>query len=867
MKGRAIPRVALACAALAMWFEICRPTLTLFAADGGTEFILCAPEDRIAAVAGRHALTIVRPVDDHGHNVYLVRGGPDLAIGATTSDFPLDSAATTTATDTLLRDVRSDPDVEHFDLNGAATISETHPGALLNESTVAILDSLTNPTTTSYFGATVWSQYVNQPAMGVIRLPEAQQLATGAGVIVAIIDTGIDPHHALLSGSIVPGYDFTRDVAGTPSEWADLDESTVAILDKAAATVLDPSSSPVMLNESTVAILDSATASSVDVTQLPAAFGHGTMTAGLVHLVAPGALIMPLKAFKADGTSNTFDIERAIYYAVDHGAKVINMSFSMAASSAELTHAIDYAGAHGVICLASAGNSGRSAVIFPAAFRNVIGIASTTLTDDRSTFTNYGDHLVRLAAPGEGLITVYPGQRYASVSGTSFSTALVAGGAVLLAQLEPTMDQRLAGRYFDDGAVKRAGAELGDGRIDLFATLRTHTSQTTSIGTTRPPADTVPPTVRLTSPAPDAVVGGIVPLVATATDDVGVVGVQFVVDGSAAGAESTQPPYQLNWNTVTVPNGVHSLAAIARDAAGNTQTAFSVNVTVANDTTAPTVTLTSPQPGIVTGTITLAANASDDVGVASVQFAVDGIDLGAPRTAAPYATSWNSSTIPNGVHALTATARDGAGNQQSVSVSVVVANDTTAPTVALTSPSASDSVTGSISIAADASDDVGVVGVQFAIDGVNLGAEIATEPYERTWNSTTVPNGVHTVTATARDAAGNQRSVSVTVSVGNDTTAPTVGIAGPSDGATVSGIVAVDADASDDVAVVAVQFLLDGVAVGAEVTAAPYELSWDTTTVPDGAHTLTATARDAAGNQQTATTVSVTVSNNPSEQR
>ena len=92
-------------------------------------------------------------------------------------------------------------------------------------------------------------------------------------------------------------------------------------------------------------------------------------------------------------------------------------------TSAELTHAIDYASMHGVICLASAGNAGRHAVVFPGGYRNVMAIGSTTTSDQRSTFSNYGDHLVTFAAPGEKLITLYPGRRYAAVSGTSFSNA------------------------------------------------------------------------------------------------------------------------------------------------------------------------------------------------------------------------------------------------------------------------------------------------------------------------------------------------------------------------------------------------------------------------------------------------------------
>jgi hypothetical protein len=158
---------------------------------------------------------------------------------------------------------------------------------------------------------------------------------------------------------------------------------------------------------------------------------------------------------------------------------------------------------------------------------------------------------------------------------------------------------------------------------------------------------------------------------------------------------------------------------------------------------------------------------------------------------------------------------------------------------------------------------VGVVGVQFALDGVNLGTEVNVAPYATAWNSVTVPNGAHVLTATARDAAGNRQSASVSVTVANDTTPPTVSVTGPLDGASVSGAVTIAADATDDVAVAGVQFMLDGVNIGAEVTAAPYALPWNTATVPNGVHVLTAIARDAAGNQRTARNVNVTVSNIP----
>ena len=151
-----------------------------------------------------------------------------------------------------------------------------------------------------------------------------------------------------------PGFDFTRDAAGVPSEWGDLSESTAAILEQTPPGSLRS----VIINQSTAAILEQSTAAILEGSgaDVPVAFGHGTMVAGLVHLVAPTARIMPLKAFRADGSSTLADILRAIYFAADNGARVINMSFSLREASDELIRALNYATSRGVICIASVGN-------------------------------------------------------------------------------------------------------------------------------------------------------------------------------------------------------------------------------------------------------------------------------------------------------------------------------------------------------------------------------------------------------------------------------------------------------------------------------------------------------------------------------
>ena len=295
--------------------------------DAGNEFILHAPAARVAAIAARHGLTVIRPLDEHAHDVFLVRGRRTSGRGRLSIGDP-----DTIALQQLESEVQADSDVAHFERNAVVVTPELASGISLNQSTVEILDGLSDRTLVEYFGDQAWTRYVNQAATSAIRLSESHEAGgTGAG-IVAIIDTGVDPHHPLLQGSLVPGYDFVRDVAGNASEWADVDQSTVEILDQSTVEILDQQAA-VVLNGSTVAILDQATTTSLDPALLPPAFGHGTMVAGLVHLVAPSARIMPLKAFGADGTSRAFDIVRAITYAVENGARVINMSFSATGAS------------------------------------------------------------------------------------------------------------------------------------------------------------------------------------------------------------------------------------------------------------------------------------------------------------------------------------------------------------------------------------------------------------------------------------------------------------------------------------------------------------------------------------------------------
>ena len=262
-------------------------------------------------------------------------------------------------------------------------------------------------------------------------------------------------------------------------------------------------------------------------------------------------------------------------------------------------------------------------------------------------------------------------------------------------------------------------------------------------------------------------------------------------------------------------------------------------------------------PSSVSGTQTLTANASDtQSGIASVQFLVDGQPL-ATVTAAPYTFSWDTTSVSNIQHTLTVIAKDGAGNTATSAPVTVTVLDTTPPTVSLASLPAS--VSGTQILTANASDtQSGIASVQFLVDGQPL-ATVTAAPYTFSWNTTSVSNIQHTLTAIAKDGAGNTAtSAPVTVTV-LDTTPPTVSLASlpPS----VSGTQILTANASDTQSGIAsVQFLLDGQPL-ATVTAAPYTFSWDTTSVSNIQHTLTAIAKDGAGNTATSAPVTVTVAN------
>ncbi|HQU98853.1 MAG TPA: Ig-like domain-containing protein [Nitrosomonas sp.] len=393
--------------------------------------------------------------------------------------------------------------------------------------------------------------------------------------------------------------------------------------------------------------------------------------------------------------------------------------------------------------------------------------------------------------------------------------------------------------------------------------------------------DNVNPTVSITSPSSNSTVSGnSVVISANASDDKAVAGVQFSVTGGYPLPEVTTPPYSLVWDSTAVVDGVHTVVATARDTSGNTASS-SLAITVNNsinpvDNINPTVSITSPSNNsTVSGkSVVISANATDNIAVAGVKFSVTGGDPLSEDLTAPYSLVWDSTTVADGVHTIVATARDTAGNTASSSFNVTVDNSSPKPDVIVTQLSYANGIfTSVVKNQGTAPTPSGVtVDVSYLVDGkyqtwgsvwgplaAGASATIGTkgQPY-------TIPGGIHTMTAFVDNqnkyAELDETNNKLTLSVVNPK--PGVSVTAPIQGSTISGSsVIVSANATDDIGVLGVQFKLDGTNLGSEDTTAPYTVNWNSTTVPDGQHTITAVARDADGNTTESAVITVTVNN------
>lgn len=456
-----------------------------------------------------------------------------------------------------------------------------------------------------------------------INAAAAWDVSQGAGVTIAILDTGVLPGHPDLVQ--VPGWNFVDNNNNT----ADVQGHGTSVAGAAAAIT-----------------------------------NNGAGVAG----VAGAAQIMPIRVADATGYAYYSTIASGVTYAADNGARVANASFSGVYASSSIQSAGNYLKSKGGLLVVAAGNSGANDG--SPATSAMIPVSATDGSDLMASWSSYGSY-VAVAAPGVGIWTTSSDGSYRSASGTSFASPITAGVVALMMAAKPTLssgqvESLLYSTALDLGTAGR-DIYFGYGRIDAAAAVRAATSVVA--------ADTQAPTATIAAPLASSSVSGLATVDVSASDNVGVTKVVLKANGVDV-ATDTAGPFQFSWDTSKVANGMSSLVAVAYDAAGNSKASTAVLVNVANnvvaDNTPPVVAIVSPANGSnVSGTVSVGVSASDTAGSSALQqtLYIDG-KLVASGTGASLSYSWNTRKASAGTHTLQAVAQDAAGNKTTASIQV-----------------------------------------------------------------------------------------------------------------------------------------------------------------------------------------------------
>jgi subtilisin family serine protease len=474
--------------------------------------------------------------------------------------------------------------------------------------------------------------FASQWHLTAARVTEAWPTTAGSpGIIVAVLDTGVDTDHPDLADALLPGGDTTATEAG----WEDR-------------------------------------------------HGHGTSVAGVIAAatnnaqgvasVAPGVKLLPIRVADAAGVATEWSIATGIALAVSEGAQVINISF--APESTEVGSLImqqaERARIEGALVIFAAGNTGQQ--VDRAATDAALFVSATSEGDAWANFSTYGS-FVDVAAPGVSIQTTQMGGSYGASSGTSLSTPIVSGVAALVWSLNPqfrptTVRGVLLSTARDLGA---AGDDIyyGAGLIDAKAAVSLAQSLEVQ-------ADTQPPTLAIAVPVEGAVVSAPTTVIIDVADDSDVADVVLTVDGQPL-ATDTVAPYMFLVNPARHASGKRILAATATDVFGNAATdAVSVTFASGTDKTPPTVSIASPaNKSSVQGVITVIADASDNAALRQAVFSIDGQQVQTSSLSGMHATAaynWNTadSTWSAGLHTVRVEVSDTAGLKAAAEIQVDV---------------------------------------------------------------------------------------------------------------------------------------------------------------------------------------------------
>ncbi|HLL05789.1 MAG TPA: S8 family serine peptidase [Myxococcaceae bacterium] len=582
--------------------------------------------------------------------------------------------------------------------------------------------------------------------------------------------------------------------------------------------------------------------------------GHGTHVAGTIggttYGLAKNVTIHPVRVLDCGGSGSYDGVIAGINWVTANfqPPAVANMSLGGGVSQA-VDDATTNSIAAGVVYAIAAGNDNASACNYsPARTPNAITVGSTTRTDARSSFSNYGTCL-DIYAPGSDITSAWYTSASATntISGTSMASPHVAGAAALYLQRYPaSTPQQVRDALVQNGTPDVVtDAKTGSPNVLLYSAF---------VPSPDGGGDSTPPTAAVTSPAAGAVIIGSTTLTADAADNAAVTRVDFVVDGALAGSD-TSAPYSLAWDSTTVGNGSHTVLARAFDSSGNLGTSAAVSFSVNNPGFAVyDATLKAPRCAAVgalcntgnlvkgRGTMGPEANAPNTINTSCADgnsgtyqsdeslealkvFTSDGTEFAPGKSVIIEAKVWAFSTgtsdkldlyyaadANNPVWTLIGTLAPTAGGLQTLSTTYTLpagnlqairgafryngavgscstggyddrddlvfavggSADTTPPSTSITAPSAGATLTGTATISANASDNVGVSRVDFYAGATLLGSD-TTAPYSVSWNTTGVANGSYALTTRAFDGSGNS-AASAAVSVTVTNTAPTCAI-------------------------------------------------------------------------------------------
>jgi thermitase len=464
--------------------------------------------------------------------------------------------------------------------------------------------------------------FASQWHLAKISSSSAWDQSTGySGLIIAVLDTGVDGTHPDLSSGMVGGWNMYDNNSNT----ADV-------------------------------------------------YGHGTKVAGTIAATSDNAngvsgivwnsRIMPIRISDPAGWAASSAAAQGLIWAADHGARIANISYEVS-DSATVTSAAQYFQQHGGVVTISAGNAGS--VLSSSDNPYVLTVSATDSQDLLASWSNRGSN-IDVAAPGVNVYTTTQGGSYGAVSGTSFSAPVAAGVAALVLSVNPALSGAQALNI-----VKGSADDLGPAGWDpSYGAGRVNAAAAVALALNSSAGDRVAPYVSFASPQDGMSAAGSITVQVGASDDISVASVQLKVDGTNVGIDTTSP-YTFPLNTLGLANGPHSLVATAVDTSGNSSPAsITIGVNNVADTVAPVSFFNSPQNGAaVTGNTTLSAGATDNIAVVRVDIFIDGV-LKSTTAGSGGSARWNTKSAGKGAHTLTAVSYDAAGNRGSANITVFV---------------------------------------------------------------------------------------------------------------------------------------------------------------------------------------------------